>query len=59
MDFVSVDLGGEPAEIGDEAVLFGEAQGARLPVEEAAASAGTISYELLVRVGSRVPREIV
>jgi len=30
-----------------------------LPVEDAAASAGTISYELLVRVGARVPRVYV
>jgi alanine racemase len=56
MDFVGVDVGDEPVEIGDEAILFGEGQGTRLPVEEAAEAAGTISYELLVRVGSRVPR---
>jgi alanine racemase len=29
-----------------------------LPVEEAAQCAGTISYELWVRVGARVRREI-
>jgi alanine racemase len=45
MDFVGVDVGDEPVEIGEEAILFGEGQGTRL-----------ISYELLVRVGSRVPR---
>jgi alanine racemase len=56
MDFVGVDVGDEPIEIGEEAILFGEGQGTRLPVEEAARAARTISYELLVRVGSRVPR---
>ena len=52
MDLVTLDCGDLPVEIGDEAVLFGEG----LPVEEAAAAAGTIPYELLVRVGRRVPR---
>ncbi len=64
MDYVGVDVGQAPVEIGDEAILFGEARGAdgeggRLPVEEAAEAARTLSYELLVRVGSRVPREVV
>lgn len=58
MDFVGVDVGDVPVEIGEEAILFGEGQGTRLPVEEAAAAADTISYELLVRVGSRVRRVI-
>jgi len=56
MDFVGVDVGDEAVEIGDEAIVFGEGQGERLPVEEAAEAAGTLSYEMLVRVGSRVPR---
>jgi len=57
MDYVGVDCGEAPVEIGDEAILFGVGPGSRLPVEEVAACAGTISYELLVRVGARVPRE--
>lgn len=62
MDFIGVDVGDAPVALGDEATLFGEApEGApgperRLPVEEAAEAAGTIAYELLVRVGGRVPR---
>jgi alanine racemase len=59
MDYVGVDCGDLPVEIGDEAILFGTGQGTRLPVEEAAAAAGTIAYELLVRIGARVPREYV
>jgi alanine racemase len=61
MDFVTLDVGEAPVEIGDEALLFGCARGApeaRLPVEEVAAAAGTIAYELLVRVGRRVPRSV-
>ncbi|MBI3766911.1 MAG: alanine racemase [Deltaproteobacteria bacterium] len=38
--------------VGDEVVLWG----GPLPVEEVAARAETIPYELLVRVGARVPR---
>jgi alanine racemase len=52
MDSITVDLGDAKVKPGEEAVLFG----AGLPVEEAAAAADTLSYELLVRVGSRVPR---
>jgi alanine racemase len=59
MDLVTLDVGEGPVEIGDPVVIFGESAGPereRLPVEEQAEAAGTIPYELLVRVGSRVPR---
>jgi len=52
MDYISVDVGETPVGIGDEAIVLGDG----LRVEEAAAAAGTIPYELLVRVGRRVPR---
>jgi alanine racemase len=42
--------------VGDEVLLFGATEQGALPVEEAAEAADTISYELLVRVGARVPR---
>ncbi len=58
MDYVTVDAGDAPVEIGDDAILFGGDDAGRLPVEEAAAAAGTIAYELLVRVGARVPRSV-
>ncbi len=56
MDYIGVDVGDDPVGIGDEAVLFGIDE---LPVEEVAELAGTIPYELLVRVGKRVPHEVV
>ena len=62
MDSISVDVGLEAAvAVGDEAVLFGalDEAGDTLPshpVEDAAEAAGTLHYELLVRVGGRVPR---
>jgi alanine racemase len=58
MDFVSVDVGKLPVRPGDEAVIFGVGQTGALPVEEAAAAARTIAYELLVRVGARVRRVV-
>jgi len=59
MDYVAVDAGTAPIEIGDEAILFGVGASAEesLPVEQAAQAAGTIAYELMVRVGGRVVRE--
>ena len=54
MDFVTLFVGDDPVEIGDPVVLFGDG----LPVEEVAETAGTISYELLVGIGGRVPRVV-
>ncbi len=53
MDMITVDLRAQPqARVDDPVVLWGEG----LPVDEIAAQAGTISYELLCRVTSRIPR---
>lgn len=55
MDTITVDLRGhEAARIGSPVVLWGDG----LPVEFIAHAAGTIAYELLCRVGSRVPRVV-
>lgn len=52
MDLLCVDLTGmEPAGVGSPVVLWGEG----LPVEEVAASAATVSYELLCALAARVP----
>lgn len=54
MDMICIDLREHPAaQVGDEVILWG----AGLPVDEIAAAAGTISYELLCGVGSRVQFE--
>jgi alanine racemase len=52
MDLTTVWLEDDAVALGERAILFG----AGAPVEALAAAAGTISYELLVRVGDRVPR---
>jgi len=62
MDSITVWLASERLPVGEPAILFGgdggdDVDGAtRIGVEEWAAAAGTIPYELLVRVGTRVPR---
>jgi len=54
MDMICIDLRTRPdAKVGDEVILWGEG----LPVDEVAQQAGTISYELLCGVGSRVQFE--
>jgi alanine racemase len=57
MDMLMVDLSGlDAAGFGSEVVLWGRsASGAVLTVDEVAAAAGTISYELLCAVAARVP----
>lgn len=53
MDMICVDLGAQrEARCGDMVCLWGSG----LPVEEIAAAASTIPYELLCRVTARVPR---
>lgn len=52
MDQLTVDAGDLVVRTGDAVELWGPA----LPVEEVAAAAQTIAWELLVRVAARVPR---
>jgi alanine racemase len=55
MDMLAVDLSGAPdARVGDSVELWGGTVG----VDEVAACAGTISYELMTGITARVPREI-
>jgi alanine racemase len=52
MDLITIDAGDLPVSIGDVATLFGGV----VTLEEQAALAGTISYELLTSLGDRLPR---
>ncbi|MFT7522026.1 MAG: alanine racemase [Kiritimatiellia bacterium] len=56
MDQVVVDIGWSSAYNGDEVILLGAGQGQRLSVEELAQWAGTIPYEVLTSINTRVPR---
>lgn len=56
MDMIAVDVTDlPPVAVGDRAELWGPG----LPVEEVAAAAGTVPYELLCGVSQRVPIELV
>lgn len=57
MDMLAVDLSPVPqAGFGSEVTLWGRAStGALLPIDEVAASAGTLGYELMCAVAPRVP----
>ncbi|MFF1563712.1 alanine racemase [Streptomyces sp. NPDC058293] len=59
MDQFVVDLGGDEPEAGDEAVLFGPGDRGEPTAEDWAQAAGTIAYEIVTRIGARVPRVYV
>jgi alanine racemase len=63
MDQYVVDLGAGPdaeaARPGDPAMLFGPGLDGEPTAQDWADAAGTISYEIVTRVGSRVPRSYV
>ncbi|MFD9266233.1 alanine racemase [Streptomyces goshikiensis] len=57
MDQFVVDLGPDDlVEAGDEAVLFGPGDGGEPTAEDWAQAADTIAYEIVTRIGGRVPR---
>ena len=57
MDSICIDVGDASVEVGDLATIFGRTpEGERIPVENLAAAADTVGYEILVGVGARVPR---
>jgi alanine racemase len=56
MDMLMVDVTGMEAETGDEAVLLGSQGTESIGAEDMAAAIGTIPYEILCRIGSRIER---
>ncbi len=52
MDMTMVDVGDAAPTIGDVATVYG----GRLSLDQQAAAAGTIAYEMLTALGARVPR---
>ncbi|MFK8138074.1 MAG: alanine racemase [Bdellovibrionales bacterium] len=61
MDYCMVDLTdlNKKVELGDEVVIFGQQDDKINSVEELAQLAGTIPYELLTSIGSRVQRKYI
>jgi len=56
MDMLMADVSGLEVSPGDEVVIIGPQDGDRLDVREMAAQIGTIPYEILCRIGSRIER---
>lgn len=58
MDQVVLDLSGrgDPVRAGDVAVLFGTGEHGEPTAQDWAEAVGTISYEIVTRLGTRVPR---
>jgi alanine racemase len=57
MDQFIVDLGpASEARAGDVVTLFGSGESGEPTAQDWAQAAGTISYEIVTRIGARVPR---
>jgi len=59
MDQLVVDLGGDPVAAGDTAVLFGTGEDGGPTAQDWAEACGTISYEIVTRIGGRFARRHV
>jgi alanine racemase len=56
MDMIIIDVTQLAVQTGDEVVVIGSQGGDRIDVREMAATIGTIPYEILCRIGSRIER---
>jgi len=56
MDQVVIDFGDEPVAVGDEVVLFGPGDDGEATAQEWGDTLGTISYDIVTGIGTRVPR---
>jgi alanine racemase len=56
MDQLMVNIEADSSYNGDEVILLGESGGERITVEDLAEWAGTIPYEILTNINTRVPR---
>ncbi len=59
MDQFVVDVGDDSVQTGDDVVLFGPGDGGEPTAQDWADALGTIHYEIVTRVGARVPRRYV
>ncbi|MCU1595611.1 MAG: alanine racemase, partial [Frankiales bacterium] len=57
MDQFVLDVGNDPVAAGDEVLLFGPGDRGEPTAREWADVLGTIDYEIVTRLGGRVPRE--
>ena len=58
MDQIIVDVGDDAVEVGDEVVLIGAQGDAEITAAEWGERTGTLAYEILSRIGTRIPRYV-
>jgi alanine racemase len=56
MDQMMVNIESDSAYNGDEVILVGESEGESISIQDLADWAGTIPYEILTNINTRVPR---
>ncbi|AUG77730.1 alanine racemase [Kitasatospora sp. MMS16-BH015] len=56
MDQFVVDLDGDTPGVGEEVLLFGNGEQGEPTAEDWGVACGTLSYEIVTRIGARVPR---
>jgi len=59
MDQFVIDLGQDEATVGDEVIIFGAGAFAEPTAADWARWCGTIGYEIVTRIGTRVPRVLI
>ncbi len=59
MDQFVVDVGDQEVAVGDEVIVFGDPTIGHPAADDWADAAGTINYEIVTRIGPRVPRRSV
>jgi len=59
MDQFVLDAEDDPVQAGDEAILFGPGDQGEPTAQDWADALGTINYEIVTRIGARVPRQYV
>jgi alanine racemase len=56
MDQFVIDIGDDEIQVGDEVILFGPGDQGEPTAQDWAEMLGTISYEIVTRIGARIPR---
>jgi alanine racemase len=59
MDQIVVDCGDDPVQAGAEVIVFGPGDQGEPTADDWAGACGTIGYEIVTRIGPRVPRRYV
>ena len=59
MDQIVIDCGDDPVEVGDEVVLLGRQGNEEITADEWAERTETISWEIVTRMGERLPRRYI